>query len=707
MPSRRAVLVRRASRPFAGCCLVVGVLIASCATAATVVEYYNPLLDHYFMTPLANEIDKLDNGVVSGWGRTGFVFEGFASANETKAVIADPVCRFYIPPQHGDSHFFSASRDECDDVLAKVANDPNYSGYIEETAAEFYIALPDFTTGACPAGTAPVYRLWNQRADSNHRYTTDLATRNALLARGYRGEGYGALGVAMCTTSSGTGDSRVRVTDASPFAPGCDGGSSVGSVLYPGAEVEPYVAVDPHNPSHLIGVWQQDRWSDGGSRGLRTGYSFDAGRTWNVAQAIFSRCTGGNAANGADYARASDPWVTIGPDGIAYQIAIAFNGNSFAAGSSSAVLASRSSDGGATWDPPIALIRDGSTPFDDKESITADPLAPGYAYAAWDRIEQTGHGPSYFARTTSGGVSWEAPQLIYDPGARNQTLNNQVIVPASGSNAGTLYNFFTEFISTSPNTVSTRLAFVRSSDRGQTWSGVNVASDMRGIGTHDPQTLRDLRDGVNIASVASGPNGVLVAVWQDARFSGGARDGVAFSRSLDGGSTWSTPTQVNAVPAVQAFLPAVTVRTDGTIGVLYYDMRSNTDDPLTLFVDTWLATSTDGVNWSERHMAGPFDFRGAPMAESGYFVGDYQGLASAPSEFVGFFVQPNPQPATRTDVFATMTRSGPPLAKATREYLVTETVTPPTPLLLERSQRAAQRTMARRLIGPSSAASMP
>src|SRR5689334_6354718 len=172
MPSRRAVLVRRASRPFAGCCLVVGVLIASCATAATVVEYYNPLLDHYFMTPLANEIDKLDNGVVSGWGRTGFVFEGFASANETKAVIADPVCRFYIPPQHGDSHFFSASRDECDNVLAKVANDPNYSGYIEETAAEFYIALPDFTTGACPAGTAPVYRLWNQRADSNHRYTT-------------------------------------------------------------------------------------------------------------------------------------------------------------------------------------------------------------------------------------------------------------------------------------------------------------------------------------------------------------------------------------------------------------------------------------------------------------------------------------------------------------------------------------------------------
>lgn len=50
---------------------------------------------------------------------------------------------------------------------------PNYSGYIQETAAAFYIALPNVFTGACPASTTPVYRLWNARVDSNHRYTTD------------------------------------------------------------------------------------------------------------------------------------------------------------------------------------------------------------------------------------------------------------------------------------------------------------------------------------------------------------------------------------------------------------------------------------------------------------------------------------------------------------------------------------------------------
>ena len=81
--------------------------------------------------------------------------------------------------------------------------------------------------------------------------------------------------------------------------------------------------------------------------------------------------------------------------------------------------------------------------------------------------------------------------------------------------------------------------------------------------------------------------------------------------------------QVNGVPAVQALLPAVAVRPDGTIGVLYYDMRNDTADPATLLVDAWLTTSNDGVTWSERHVAGPFDFNQAPTAEGGLFIGDY------------------------------------------------------------------------------------
>ncbi len=112
--------------------------------------------------------------------------------------------------------------------------------------------------------------------------------------------------------------------------------------------MEPFLAVDPKDSRHLIGGWQQDRWSSGGANGLVSGVSFDGGSTWTRNGARFSRCSGG------DYQRASDPWVSFGPDGTAWQIGLTFDGN----GPNRAVLASRSGDGGRTWGDPVALVRD-------------------------------------------------------------------------------------------------------------------------------------------------------------------------------------------------------------------------------------------------------------------------------------------------------------------------------------------------------------
>ena len=688
-------------------CATLALLAAALAFPAfayTVVEYYNATLDHYFMTPLPAETSALDSGSVAGWTRTGLVFDAFASTAAAGGAAVDPVCRFYIPPQHGDSHFFSASPDECQAVLAKIGTDPDFSGYFYETPAEFYIALPDTTTGACPSGTAPVYRLWNDRADSNHRYTADLPTRDAMVARGYVPEGYGPMGVAMCTPRAGISDSQVRLTGASPFAAGCDGAPPTG-VAYPGAEVEPMIAIDARDPLHMIGVFQQDRWSDGGARGLRTGYSFDGGLTWSLTQAAFSHCTGGNAANGADYARASDPWATIGPDAVAYQIAIAFNGATFAAGSSSAVLASRSTDGGRTWSAPATLIADGAAFFNDKESITADARTPGVAYAVWDRLVPSGRGPTYFSRTIDGGLTWDAARPIYDPGGSNQTLNNQVIVvPAAAGVIYDTFDFFTEFDVTANGSVTTHLAMVRSADSGSTWTGATRVAEMHALGTHDPQNpARTLRDGANLGSVATGPGGQLVAAWQDSRFSAGTLDGIAFSRSQDGGGTWSLPVQVNRVPGVQAFLPSVTVRADGTIGVLYFDMRNDTPDPTTLLVDAWLATSTDGVTWTETHVAGPFDFDAAPEAEGGLFIGDYQGLGSATGDFTAFYAKTNPDAANRTDIFASGLRSIATAAQATQKAAYRAKAAAPVVLTSDWQRRLAQsieRTLAGRRNGP-------
>jgi len=681
--------LQTARRCIVGLALTCAALVAG-AQPVTVIEFYNPTLDHYFISSLQPDIDALDSGHFFGWSRTGLTFQGFADQASGGPGV-NPVCRFYIPPP-ADSHFFSAVPAECAAVLAKIPVDPNYSGFIYETPNAFYIAVPDFTTGACPAGTIPVYRLWNQRVDSNHRYTADPATKALMLAKGYVAEGYGPDAVIMCTQGAAKVDTTARITGFTPLAAGCDGVIATGA-LYRGAEVEPMVARDPLDLNHLIGVWQQDRWSDGGAEGQLTGVSFDGGRTWSRTQAALSRCTGGTVANGADYPKISDPWITIAPDGTAYQSGITFGG------AVSAVVVSRSADGGRTWSPATTLISDPNPTLNDKDSITADPTDANFVYATWERFAGSlnGPAPTWLVRTTNGGASWEAPRQIYDPGGINSTLNNQIVVLPDG----TLVLFFSEF-DTVDRFTTVQLRVIRSADKGVTWSAPIIVAQSLARGARVPETGTPIRDGSNLGSIAMAKSGALFVTWQDARFSGGARDGIAFSRSLDGGFTWSPPVQINSAPAVQAILPTVTVRDDGLIGVTYYDFRNHVLGMPTLATDYWLTTSIDGTTWNESHVAGPFDFTTAPFAE-GLFLGDYQALTSIGSTFVPFYVTTNAaSPTNLTDVFATLLTTSivtPEQAKAVPAWrALTAPPLPMTPDVQQTLSDSARSTLQRRFL---------
>jgi hypothetical protein len=98
--------------------------------------------------------------------------------------------------------------------------------------------------------------------------------------------------------------------------------------------------------------------------------------------------------------------------------------------------------------------------------------------------------------------------------------------------------------------------------------------------------------------------------------------------------------------------PAVAVSADGTVGVSYYDFRNNTADT-GVPTDAWFVHSHDGgATWSEQHVAGPFDIETAPVAR-GFFLGDYEGLATVGNDFLTFFVMTNSGNfANRTDVFS-------------------------------------------------------
>ena len=460
-----------------------------------------------------------------------------------------------------------------------------------------------------------------------------------------------ALAVATAAVAAFT--STVSV-DPSPVA-AC-AAPAAGGTVFNNSEVEPFVAANPAKAGNLIAVWQQDRWSNGGAHALMSAASTDGGHSWGSQTALpFNMC----APGGLSYERASDPWVSIGPDGIAYAISISFN----ATNNDNAVAAVRSTNGGASWDHLNVIRQDNNQNqfFNDKESVTADPTRPGYAYAVWDQLVgpvdnpavlahnfSSFTGPTYFAKTTDGGVSWSESKIILPMRQRQQSIAN-VIVVAPGD---VLYDFFTLITATGPNngpnsTASHGLAiaFMKSTDNGDTWSDPQIVQQMDSLTVTDPNTGQPLRTADFDAAPAVDPaTGQLYLVWQDARDTAGKNhkggwSRILFTTSTNGGQTWSDPVAVSKSPAgISAFLPAIAVASDGRVGLTYYDFRTlSADNTTTLPTDIWFKSAARGASLadaSETHVTGPFNFLAAPNA-GGFFLGDYEGLAANGTTFVG------------------------------------------------------------------------
>jgi len=412
--------------------------------------------------------------------------------------------------------------------------------------------------------------------------------------------------------------------------------------VYHDSEVEPWVAVNPVDPLNVVATWQQDRWSNGGSRGLAVGVSFDGGITWeSAAVPNLSRCSGS-----ATFYRASDPWVSFGPDGSLYHISLSINpGN--------AMLVSKSTDGGLTWSSPVVLIREHNPYLNDKESITADPTDADYVYAVWGRLDfSRGRGPAVFTRSSDGGVTWDPVRLLHDPGRRAQTTGNQIVVQPDG----TVFDFFNELFRYPIGPFY--LAFKKSVDKGESWWPFGVARRafrIQPLRAVTPDTRVTVRDAAFLFDVAVDPrNGNLYVVWQDGRFSSFLYSQVAFSMSTDGGLTWSPPLAVNGTPEDifylnrQAILPSVHITENGMVGVGYYDFRFNDDAPGEL-TDHWLTwCHPDAANCSRpgrwrneiRMTDESFDYLQAPYA-NGLFIGDYVGLAAAGADFLAVFTFPH------------------------------------------------------------------
>jgi hypothetical protein len=475
-----------------------------------------------------------------------------------------------------------------------------------------------------------------------------------------------------------------QVTVVDPYAACVGVGQDVfGGIVYPNTELEPWVQTNPANPDNMIGGFQQDRWSDGGARGLAAGWSFNDGYKWGVTALPFSKCAipyygpapcpidgvGSPTPCTLPYDRASDPWVSIGPDGRAYQVSISFNAND----NNNALGASVSTDGGVTWGLTTEVIHDldadPTFPFNDKESVTADPVAPGTAYIVWDRlvlvncggarparprvdapspVQAVGRdaasldcfeGPTYFSRTTDGGHTWEPARQIVSNLPDEQTISNQIVVDPR---SGTLYDFYDFF----PQNGGIEIRMVFSNDKGTTWSAPQiVVASHQPVGIHDPENPDAFaRTGDIIPEPAIDPKtGQLYLAFQDGRYNAYGEDDVLFTTSVQGGltGTWTVPQKVDLPRDRAAFTPGIRVNALGQLGIDYYSLRHPDGQPDVWPVDRYLRISSGPALVSQpapgqtpvasidfntpTHVTGPFNMYMAPEA-GGFFVGDYESL---------------------------------------------------------------------------------
>ncbi|HKH16970.1 MAG TPA: sialidase family protein [Solirubrobacteraceae bacterium] len=411
------------------------------------------------------------------------------------------------------------------------------------------------------------------------------------------------------------------------------GASDAFASAYDNAEVEPQVAVNPNDAGEVFGVWQQDRWPDGGARGLTASRSLDGGDSWTkTVDAPWAACQGGPAR----YLRVTDPWVSYDGAGNVYFIGQPIDSADLGLSAITATTWNRATN---AWRTPKVLIEDSGTTgaFNDKVSITGDLTRPGYAYATWLRGAHPGEGheappaggsavafrgQGMVSRTTDGGQTWSTPRTIQDSSTYYQ--GNQIVVLPDGTLLDVAANLYTGFVQGGPVTY---MVVNRSKDAGRTWSRpTRIAPLVFRVPTVNPDDGSPLRVGDYLPDIAvDWTTGDVYVVWSDALGSGFNR--VLMSKSTDGGRNWTAPQPIGGDPTVQSFNHAVTVTDDGRVAVLYYDLRENTPDP-GLPTEVWLTHSDDGGGtWSEQKVAHIADFMIAPeSAGRGPFVGDYMGL---------------------------------------------------------------------------------
>jgi hypothetical protein len=300
----------------------------------------------------------------------------------------------------------------------------------------------------------------------------------------------------------------------------------------------------------------------------------------------------------------------------------------------------------------VAQGRDGT--FWDKPSVTADPAGPGIAYLVSSRrVPEPGGstGAQYFQMTTDYGRTWSAPSLMYLPGAQRSATAAILRVLPTGALLVTFSVADNSFNASSNGSVI-HVMSQRSTDRGEHWSEPIEVAAWPSLEPKDPDRPDDFQgeylDANPLPTMTVDRTGRATLAWARIE-AGGSPPAIELARSGDGGKSWSKPTAVVAT-GKQAFLPTIAAAPDGSLGLTWYDTRTDTRGDGKFTTDYRFALSRDGGRtWRGQRIAGPFDSQQAAPRIGHPFVGDYFGLEGAPGAFLSAYVVPGPQ--NRSDLY--------------------------------------------------------
>jgi hypothetical protein len=394
---------------------------------------------------------------------------------------------------------------------------------------------------------------------------------------------------------SNAGIKNVQASSATTAGATDRTGACVNNAGYNNHRSESWIAVDPTNANHLVGM--SKFFFDPLFYLFHLGayVSSDGGKSWTNAVVPGFDCQSDPANSWTD---TTDPIVAFDASGTIYSNMLPFSFTYDSAGNqvwnvipNDAIFIVKSKDGGNTWKTanqgqPLAIYTSsGLGVTADKQWLAVDtnPQSPnlGNVYFGWTLFSGFSS-EIWFSRSTDAGEHFSAPVML-STASNDGPFNTYIFLGTAAD--GTLYITYNSFpSSTFPES---DIWVLKSTDGGKTFAGPQKAVSYRVLSTLELANTT-FRDGISYNFTVNPANGhLLLALEVD---SGSGLD-VQLIESKDGGNSWSAPISVNDLSTVadgtDQFQPTVAVGPDGTVAVAFYDRRlaCPTGDLSILFAD--------------------------------------------------------------------------------------------------------------------------